>query len=250
MTHRLGAALVAFVAFAGASALAQTPPTAPLPESIRDIAGLVPPPLVASIDALSSSEIQEAMAFGRHSAKLKAYQLSARRNALVGGRARAALLTPFLRVATATQVAAATSQPLIETGIPPWLIQKLVWIVGFPAENYIHSSDMDSPLFLASVTGIAVRPVGSKTPNEVIQPAWQLHLDTAWEVNMFESLLGRQFNGRATIAAFPMTALQAGSTILFTYSSIAPASDRSPALALRSEVRSVKIAVGDVRKWK
>ena len=251
MTYRLSAALLTLGALAAAqSALAQSPPTVHR-GSICYMPGLAPLGEVApAIDAMTTSEIQTAMAFGRSSAKLSAYQLRARRStALFGGRARAVLLTPFLRVAAATQYAAATSQPFIETGIHSCVMEELVWIVGFPAELYRYSSgDPDSPLYLASVTGIVIRPAASRTAKDLIQPVWTLHLNP-WDPTIFQGVL--RLNRRVMVAAFPMTALQAGNTILFTYSSTAPTSEgRGPDLVVPKEVRRVSIRPTDVRKWR
>jgi Carboxypeptidase regulatory-like domain len=221
------------------------PPAAP-----RDPVVVFAPQPVPSVGALSSAEIQEAMAVGRRSGKLKAYQFSAGTGALFGGKGKAALFTPFLRVATATQVAAAAKRPLTENEIPAWAIQKVAWIVGSPAGQYVYSSDMDSPQFLTSVIGITIRPAGSTTAVNDVQPAWKMHLNTTCDVNIFETLLGPQFGMPATIAAFPMDVLTAGNTILFTYGSRGLPRGGGREIVLKPQIRAVKIGEADVRKWK
>lgn len=219
---------------------------APMADSI-----VLAPQAVPGVDTLSSSEIQEAKAFAQRSERLKTYRFNARPRALVGGRAPAALFTPFLRVAIATQAAAAANRPFTESEIPEGFIQRLAWVVGLAAEYYDDFGvDSDGPPYYASVTGMVIRPAGSQTPDADIQPKWQMSLVTAYDLHQFAGLIAYEFNRPATIAAFPMNAIKAGNTIVFTYDSTAVARDSFEWIGVNREVRRMKIGAAQERKWR
>lgn len=206
------------------------------------------PVATPSSEPMTSSEIQEAIEFGRKSTRLKAHQLTDS-----GGlirRRRAVVFTPFLRVATMAQVAAVSNQQFREQEIPKAFLEKLVWIVADPAEHYLNDdTEIVTPQYLALVNDIVIRPQGKKASGD-ISPAWKMYLTTICDVDMLESVLGRQFSRPATVAAFPLDSIQAGSTIVFTYSTLALPLDSFGGIKVKQQVRRVVISEDDVRRWK
>lgn len=204
----------------------------------------VPTPSTA---VLTADEIQEAMAFGRANPTLQAPEL--KDSGRLIRRRTAALWTPFWRVATMTQVAAATTRTFVAGEIPTAFIQKHAWIVAAPAVHYAYSSDMDSPQYFAPVARIVIRREGAPARDD-ITPVWRMHLNTVCDVEAMESVLGRQFPRAATIAVFPLDAIRPGSTILFTYSTNASLRDGWRGISVGREVRRVVIGDDDVKNWR
>jgi carboxypeptidase family protein len=199
--------------------------------------------------ALTASEIQEAMAFGGRSPKLRAHELT--ESGWLIRRRTGRLFTPFWRVATMTQVAAASNQQLTATAIPAAFTERVAWIVGFFDAHYVNDyGDMSSPQYRVSVSEIGIRPKGSKDALNDIKPVWKMYLNTECDVDMLESVLGRQFTRPGIVAAFPMDAITAGNAILFTYSTSAYAADGFDAITVKHAQRRVVISEKDLRKWK
>jgi Carboxypeptidase regulatory-like domain len=225
----------------GADHLGRGAPVIPPP----DRSAAPGPPLASSVDVMTASEISEAIAFGRQSGQLKPYGLVEVRGLV--RRSAGGLFTPFRRVASMAQVAAEAKQTFAEEKIPVPLIQRLAWIVGGPVEHYRNDGGEGSR-YLAHVTTIVIRPK-STAASTVIAPIWSMMLETDCDLRPFESVFGRQFTFPTMLAAFPVDAIRAGNTILFTYSSTASSREHRT-MAVKPDVRRVVIDEAGVQGWR
>lgn len=204
-------------------------------------------PVAPFVDAMTPSEIEEAMAFGRRSRKLTAHQLT--ETGWLIRRRLGVLFTPFWRLATMAQIAAASKEPFSEQEIPTPFIQKLAWVVAPPVSFYLDDGG-EGPEHLIAVAGIVIRPKRTKPPASDIAPIWTMHLATECDLDMLQSVLGRQFPREAMLAAFPMDAIAAGNTIVFTYSPYGVPGRNLPDIKVESQVRRVVIRESDLRQWR
>ena len=198
--------------------------------------------------SMTIGEIQEAMAFGRTAAKLKAPALS--ESGVLIGRRTGLIFTPFWRVATMTQVAAARKEQFNAGEVPEALTQNLVWIVGNPTVHYVNDhGDMDSPQYLSAVSQVTVLDKRGTVAREM-NPRWTMRVRTACDVTTLETLMGRQFTHPSLIAAFPTDAINPGNVIVFRYSSFAGLREGHGGIKIKEELRRVSIKKGDLRNWK
>jgi hypothetical protein len=219
------------------------------PRTFEVLPSVNAPQAVASVASLSPDEIEQAMAFGRTAKKLEAPQLNASGTLL--GRRTGHLFTPFWRVATMTQVAAAAKQKFTAGEIPAAFVQKTAWVVARPTEHYEDShGDMDSPQYLAPAAEIVIRLPRSDGPERDVQPLWVMPLGTMCDVDALASVLGQQFKRYSVLAAFPIDGLQAGGTIVVTYRKSAYSADGFRSLRIKEETRRVRISERDLRNWR
>ena len=202
---------------------------------------------LASQSVLPDPAIAEAMAFGRKSTKLSAYRLAASRGLErwhVGH-----LFTPFLRVATMTQVADATGKPFTASEIPRHFLEHVGWVVAIREKYNVLGSD-DTRTYWVAPEGVAIESRTDGAPPKAIAPAWKANLNTQCDADVFEAALGRQFPLPAIVAAFPLDAIRPGNRIVVTYSTTADPVIGSGAIKIKAATRAVNIRELDVRNWK
>jgi hypothetical protein len=205
------------------------------------------PPVTPLTGAMTPSEIEEAMAFGRGSSKLTAPRLT--ETGWLIPRRLGVLFTPFWRVATMAQIAAASNEPLSEREIPLAFIQKLAWIIAPPA-SYFLDDEGESPEHLITVARIVIRPKRTTPPANDIEPTWRMYVATECDRDMLQSVLGPQVTHQATVAAFPMDAIAAGNAIVFTYSPSAFPRGSLRGTKVEPQIRRVVIRESDLRQWR
>ena len=218
----------------------------------------IPPPVdvprprsVPTVPVMTLEQVREAMAFGRRSTKLSGYELTARQG--LARRDVGRLFTPFLRVATMTQLADAIGKPFGEGEIPRALVEQIAWIVA-PAGIHSENSSGDETLvetlrYHVPPTEVMVQPRDAKG-RLTLRPIWKGHLFTPCDAEIFEALLGRHFPLPSIVAAFPMDAIQPGAVIAVTYSTTADPPDRRPSLKIKAKTLPVTISEDDLRRWK
>lgn len=220
--------------------------TAPRPLPPSDPAVVLTPRSVPSQSVMTDVEIREAMASGRVSTKLSACRLTGSRGLerwRVGH-----LFTPFLRVATMTQVADATNRRFTETEIPRQVLERVAWVVATPADHSEMQGD-DTLRFVVAPRDVVIEPEGG-SPQHAVRPPWKAYLNTQCDADVFESVLGRQFPRPGLVAAFPMDAVRPGSRIAVSYSATADRVDGPGAIKIKAQTRRVNIREEDLRTWK
>lgn len=220
--------------------------TAPRPLPQSDPAVVLTPRSVPSQSVMTDVEIGEAMAYGRTSIKLSAYRLAGSRGLErwhVGH-----LFTPFLRVATMTQVADATNKRFTESEIPRMLLEHMAWVVATPGE-YSEYTDDGRVRYAVAPRDVEIQLQAGGTQN-AIRSQWMIYLNTHCDADVFESVLGRQFPRPGIVAAFPMDAIRPGNRIVVSYFGTADRLDRPGAIKIKAETRRVNIREEDLRAWK
>jgi hypothetical protein len=194
---------------------------------------------------MSSEEIVAAMSYGRKATKLKGYHLTVGRlqRTSVGH-----LFTPFLRVATMTQVADATKKPFTVSEIPKHLLENVAWIVAAPGD-YSENREDETRQFIVAPRDVTIEPKGTDASN-AIQAPWKVYLRSPCDSEAFESILGSQFRQPGIVAAFPMDALHAGNRIAVSYSTLATRVGGPGAVKINAATRRVTIREEDVKNWK
>ncbi|HVL67988.1 MAG TPA: carboxypeptidase-like regulatory domain-containing protein [Vicinamibacterales bacterium] len=205
------------------------------------------PAALPAAAVLSPAEVEEAMAFGRRHPKLVGHPLKA--SGSWQPRRAGMLFTPFWRVATMTQVAAARDQRFTSDDIPAAVREQTIWIVGFGNEYRFPEED-SGRVAVAPVTTITIRPPGAKNVQDEIQPAWTMVLETPCDLAEMEPLLGPQLAVPALMAAFPAEALRTGSRIVFRYHSVATPPGTFRGFSVKAEERTLKISDRDLRDWR
>ena len=216
------------------------------PSLPSDPALVLTPRSVPSQPVMTDVEVREAMAYGRTSTKLTGYRLTASQGLLrwrVGH-----LFTPFLRVATMTQVADATNKRFTETEIQRLLLERVAWVVATPA-NHSEIQGDDTLRYIVAARDVVIEPKNGGPKNH-IQPFWKTYLNSECDADVFESILGRQFPRPGLVAAFPMEAMRPGSRIAVSYFDTADRLDQPGAIKIKAETRRVNIREADLRTWK
>ena len=132
---------------------------APRPSSPSDPAVVLTPRSVPSLPVMTDVEVREAMAHGRTNTKLSAYRLTWSRGL---ERSRVGhLFTPFLRVATMTQVADATNKRFTETEIPRHFLDRVAWVVATPAD-YSEIRGDDTLRYIVAPRDVVIEPEGGE----------------------------------------------------------------------------------------
>lgn len=197
------------------------------------------PQSVPGAGALSLSDVERAIAFGRKSGSLKPPRLGA----------RALLLPPFWRVGSMAQVADGAGKPFTAGESPAAFVENVAWIVVGPRSYYVNDGG-EGPEYLIGVSDIVIRPRDAKTEGNDVRPAWKMYLTNDCEVNILANVLGRHFKRPGVVAAFQMQALIPGATVVFTYAKFAAPRDEHWGVAVPPRIDRVVIRQKDLDAWK